>query len=241
MPRPKKSVLRARVTILTRWSATAPANADTATHDESEQPQTSSDDDAYVIESEIDLNDDSLELAEDVVLKWKAGAKPKRPAVYQKDSRTTKWRRSKMIVERTASVSNFRRITEFLQKAQELDNSPDDSLSEEDCEVVPPSCSIAEALYAVSQYFSVLVNHDNERRLKSLTKYDYFRYLSISRFFQLVNSSKQKFESSLEAASLFPAKSPGYQARNIRQWAKHFLETRSLPVHRQGKHIKTKS
>ena len=223
MPRPKKSVLRARVAILTRWSATTPANADTATHDESEQPQTSSDDDVYVIESEIDLNDDALELAEDVVLKWKAGAKPKRPAVYQKDSRTTKWRRSKMIAERTASVSNCRRITDFLPKAQELDNSPDDSLSEEDCEVVPPSCSIAEALSAVSQYCSVSVNQDNERRLKSLTKYDYLRYLSLSRFFQLVNSGKQKVEASLEAASLFPAKSPGYQARSIRQWAQHFL------------------
>ena len=226
---------------MARWSATAPVNADTAAHDESEQQQGSSDDDVYVIESDIDLDDDVLEVAEDVVLKWQAGAKPKRPAVYQKDSRTTKWRKSKMIAERTASVANCRRITDFLPKAPELGNFSDDSLSEEDCEVVPRSCSIAEALSAVSKYCPVSVNQENERRLKSLSKYDYLRFLSLSRFFHLVNSGKKKVEASLEAASLFPANSPGYQARSIRKWAQHFLETQSLPVHRQGTHIKTKS
>ena len=199
-------------------------NADTAAHDESEQQQGSSDDDVYVIESDIDLDDDVLEVAEDVVLKWKAGAKPKRPAVYQKDSRTTKWRKSKMIAERTASVANCRRVTDFLPKAPELGNFSDDSLSEEDCEVVPRSCSIAEALSAVSKYCSVSVNQENERRLKSLSKYDYLRFLSLSRFLHLVNSGKKKVEASLEAASLFPANSPGYQARSIRKWAQNFLK-----------------
>jgi hypothetical protein len=241
MPRPKNSVLRARAAISKRWSGTAPANEDTAAREDSGQSPTSSDNDIYVFDSEIDLNDDALNVAKYVVLKWKAGAKPKRPAVYQKNSRTTKWRKSKMIAERTASVSNCRRITDILPKTEELDNSPDDSLSEEDDIVVPPSCSISEALAAVSRCCSVSVNQNNERRLKSLTKYDYIRYLSLSRFFQLVKRGKPKIEASLEAASLFPAKSPGYQARSIRKWAQHFLETRSLPVHRQGRHIKTKS
>lgn len=241
MPRSKKSVLQARAAILSRWSATAPANADTAAQNDCEQPQTSSDDDVYVIESEIDLDDDAMELAENVVLKWKAGAKLKRPAVYQNDSRTTKWRRSKMLAERAASVANCRRITDFLPKAQEQDNSPDDSSSEEDCEVAAPLCSIAEALSAVSERCSVSVNRDNERRLKSMTKYDYLRYLSLFRFFHLVNSGKMKVEASFEAASLFPAKTPQYKARSIRKWAQHFLEKQSLPVHHQGMHVKTKS
>ena len=54
-------------------------------------PSESSDDDLYIIESEIEIDDDAVSNAEAIALKWKAGAKPKRPAVYQKDSRTTKW------------------------------------------------------------------------------------------------------------------------------------------------------
>ena len=85
------------------------------------------------------------------------------------------------------------------------------------------------------------VNLDNERRLGKVSKYDYVRYMSLSRYFTLIKSGKRKLESSLEAASLFSGKSQQFQARKIRKWAQHFLQTRCLPEHRQGKHIKTKS
>ena len=65
--------------------------------------------------------------------------------------------------------------------------------------------------------------------------------MSLSRYFQLIKSGKRKVEASLDAAALFPDKFARYQARKIRQWAHHFLETRYLPTNRQGKHIKTKS
>ena len=88
---------------------------------------------------------------------------------------------------------------------------------------------------------TVSVNHVNERRLDKVSKYDYVRYMSLTRYFTLIQSGKGKIESSTDAASFFPGKSLQFQARKIRKWAQHFLQTRRLPEHRQGKHIKSKS
>lgn len=246
MPRSKNSVLRSRAAILKRWSNAASANGnDTACLDSAPE---SSDDDVYLNESDDEVSQNVLNQAENLNLKWKPGATPKRPASYQKDSRTTKWRRSKMMAERVASASDCQRITDFLHKVQKPvvfeDNSskgPNDSSSEDETDEPPPLCSIDEAIASVAAFCSVSVNRDHERRLKSLAKYDYIRYMSLLRFFQLTKNGKRRVEASIDAASLFPDKSSRYQAKKIRKWAQHFLKTQSLPEHRQGKHIKTKS
>jgi hypothetical protein len=213
-------------------------------------PSESSDDDLYIIESEIENDDDAVSNAEAIALKWKAGAKPKRPAVYQKDSRTTKWRRSKQQAQRVASASDCRRITDFIPKTQQHGNveivslevnsqemsSDEDSIADDSA-----GCSVNEALSILLSMSTVSINLVNERRLDKVSKYDYVRYMSLTRYFTLIQSGKRKIQSSIDAASLFPGKSQRFQARKIRKWAQHFLRTRRLPEHRQGKHIKSKS
>lgn len=205
----------------------------------------SSDDDLYYNGSDIEIDDDAVSNAEILALKWKAGAKPKRPAVYQKDSRTTKWRKSKLKAQREASVSDCRRITDFIPKTQQPDDieidedivSCDEDKNIDDC----LGCSVTEALTILSSMSTVSVNLVNERRMGKVSKYNYVRYLSLTRYFTLLQSGKRKIESSINAASLFPGKSLQFQARKIRDWAQRFLQTRRLPEHRQGKHIKSKS
>ena len=84
---------------------------------ESKEP---SDDDIYIIESDIEIDDDAVSKAEAFALKWKAGAKPKQPAFYYKNSRATKWRKSELQARREASVSDCRRITNFLRRYNNL-------------------------------------------------------------------------------------------------------------------------
>ena len=244
MPPPRKRVLQLRAAASLRWSS-APTPTPGGHSSES------SDDDFYVIESDIEIDDDAVSKAEALVLKWKAGAKPKRPAVYQNDSRTTKWRRSKLQAQREASVSEYRRITDFIPKTQQPDDieivsleaNDQDSTSSDENSITDDSlgCSANEALSILSSMSTVSVNLVDERRLDKVSKYDYVRYMSLTRYFTLIQSGKRKIESSIEAALLFPGKSLQFQARKIRKWAQHFLQTRRLLEHRQGKHIKTKS
>ena len=233
MPRPRNSVLRSRAAILKRWSNAGHLNQnDMACQD---SPKESSDDDVYLNETDSEITENALDQAQNLILKWKSGAKPKRPASYQKDSRTTKWRRSKMMAERVASVSDCHRITDFLPKAQkpiEIEENSgeisDISSSEDEGNDPPSLCSIDDALAAVNAFCSVSVNRDLERRLKALSKYDYVRYMSLCRFFQLVKNGKRSVEASLDAANLFPDKSPRYQAKNDSQMGPSFLKNSIL-------------
>ena len=116
MPPPSKRVLRLRAAASSRWSSGITPMPDG-------ESKESSDDDIYIIESDIEIDDDAVSKAEAFALKWKAGAKPKHPAVYQKNSRTTKWRKSELQARREASVSDCRRITDFFSKIQQPDNN----------------------------------------------------------------------------------------------------------------------
>jgi hypothetical protein len=62
-----------------------------------------------------------------LILKWKDGAKPKRPAAYTKHSRTTKLRKMKQQAERAASAANCHLITHFLSQSIEITISADES------------------------------------------------------------------------------------------------------------------
>ena len=119
------------------------------------------------------------------------------------------------------------------------DESSDDSM--DNYSRASPVCSLDVALVLISPSASVSVNRTHERHLSNFTKYDYVRFMSLHRYFNLVKSGTSKMKASAEAALLFPAKSTRYQARSIRNWARYFLENRRLPNHRQGKHIKTMS
>ena len=254
---PSKRKVRLRAIALQRWVARdAPPAVDSISppgngSDVSEEGEL--DDDVYVIGSDSAIDDDEFEKAEATVLKWKNGAKLKRPAVYCGESRWTKWRHGKKRAERAASVADCRQITDFFSpQTQEFGVSevdpaqdiPSDDMSDDNFDNVRSRsavCSIDEALAIISPFASVSVNRIHERHFSNLTKYDYVRYMSLERYFQLVKTGVGKMNASADVASLFPTKSIRYQARNIRRWAQYFLETSRLPDHRQGKHIKTKS
>ena len=144
-----------------------------------------------------------------------------------------KWRRSKLQAQREASVSEYRRITDFIPKTQQPDDieivsleaNNQDSTSSDENSTTDDSlgCSANEALSILLSMSTVSVNLVDERRLDKVSKYDYVRYMSLTRYFTLIQSGKRKIESSIEAALLFPGKSLQFQVRKIRKWAQHFL------------------
>lgn len=255
MAPPSKRVARLRAIAAQRWSSssvlpgldTQPASlpcSDAEFPDECEN---------YCLESDVDIDESVVENAERIVLKWRDGAKLKRPPVYCGDSRWTKWRSRKKRAEMIASVADCRQITDFfIQKSNEtqpreseiIDVISNDDGSSDDTDFgnnTSNFCSLDEAIGITSQYASVSVNRTHELHMKNLSKYDYVRYMSLHRYFDLVKSGMGKMKASTEASSLFPAKPVRYQARNVRKWAQYFLEHRTLPSHRQGKHIKATS
>jgi hypothetical protein len=79
----------------------------------------SSDADIYVMDSGSEIDDEHINRVEKIILKWNDSPRPKRPAVYIKDSRTTKSRRRKEQAQRAASAAKCHPITHFLPKISE--------------------------------------------------------------------------------------------------------------------------
>jgi hypothetical protein len=114
--------------------------------------------------------------AKKLILKWKDGAKLKRPAAYTKDSRTTKWRKMKQQAKRAASAANYHLIAIFCSGtiifADESADYQSDSSSDEDQDNINFSnISVEKAIELVVAYLSVSVNQSHERRLGVVTKY----------------------------------------------------------------------
>ena len=88
---PSKRKARLRAIALQRWPARhAPAVVDSTAPLGNGSDVSEEDDDVYVIGSDSAIDDAEYEKAEATVLKWKNGAKLKRPAVYCGQSRWTK-------------------------------------------------------------------------------------------------------------------------------------------------------
>ena len=231
MPPPSKCVLRLRAAGATRWSLHTNSKISNYKQliEPSESISISSDDDIYPIESDSEIDDEAVNRAKNLILKWKDGAKPKRPAAYTKDSRTTKWRKMKQQAKRAASAANCHLITHFLFKSSETTISadesadyPSDSSSDEDQDNINFSnISVEKALELVVAYVSVSVNQSHERRLGAVTKYDYVPYMCLCRYFTLIKSGERAMKASVGASALFPDKSVQYQARKILKWAQH--------------------
>jgi hypothetical protein len=130
MPPPSKCVLRLRAADATRWSLHT--NSKISNYNQliepSESISISSADDIYPIESDSEIDDEAVNRVKNLILKWKDGAKPKRPVAYTKDSRTTKWRKMKQQAKRAAFAANCHLITHFLFKSSETTISADDSV-----------------------------------------------------------------------------------------------------------------
>lgn len=254
MAPPSKRVARLRAIAVQRWSScgSLPVSDSPVSLIDSDA-EVSDECESYWLESDIDVDEGVVDHAESMFLKWKDGAKLKRPAVYSGDSRWSKWRRGKKRAEMIASVVDCHKITDFFNQKSSEDQTSQTEITEiissdDDCSEdlncgrdISNFCSLDEAIEITSQYASVAVNRTHEQRLRNLSKYDYVRYMSLHRYFFLVKSGMHKMTASSIASALFPARSVPYQSRNVRKWAQFFLEHRSLPHHRQGKHIKADS
>lgn len=253
MAPPNKRVARLRAIAAQRWSSRSDPPASDTHPDPVVSLGSETECEDYCLESDCEIGEVVVGNAERIVLKWRDGSKLKRPSVYCGDSRWTKWRNQKKRAEMIATVADCRQITDFFVKENnqpqpteseiiEVTSSDDDSIDDVDSGINTPNlCSLDEAIDITSRYGSVSVNQKHELHLKNFSKYDYVRYMSLHRYFDLLKSGMCKVKASTEASSLIPSKSVRYQARKVRRWAQHFLEHRSLPSHRQGKHIKTNS
>jgi hypothetical protein len=250
MPPPKSRVARLRAIAAQRWAdSRAPLSSSASADAAAEDVTSGSDDEVYLLDSENDIvvSDVAIQQANSIVLEWKQGAKPKRPAVYLKDSERTRRRHKKLKAQMAASVSGCLSITSFFSHAYFPaaavllhENVADGCAS--DSEGSPISAfTLDEALEKIGPVVAVSVNRSHENRQSNMTKYDLIRYKCLLRYLSLLKSGKRPMEASMQVADLFPDRSQNYTARKIRKWAEFFLQNRCLPGHSQGKHIKIKS
>ena len=149
---------------------------------------------------------------------------------------------------RVSSMSNSQKITQYFHPVQAPPTVSDHMMSGErsvvlsELDTQPEKLSVEEALQKLSLLTNLSHSREKEKRLNTMTKFDFVRYLAIENYFILLKKKNGKVMASMEvAASHFRHRKSGSQARIIRFWADYFLVHQTLPVYRQGCHVKTRS
>ena len=200
-----------------------------------------------------DLSENDLNEFEDNVLKWNKKAEKKRfRAVYHGDSRTTAWRKNQKKKAREDSVKNVPKISSFFKSSlssQVLVDDEDQEGSEyqevEDMATeTRDSMTIDDAILALTELTNITPNVKQAKRSVNISKFDLIRYMAIMSYLKLqqTDTSVGKMKASREVAvALFPKRGVSGTSRRIRRWAQQYLHAQTLPEHRQGRHVKTKS
>ena len=193
-------------------------------------------------------DEDCIAGIEKSILQWREGAGKHLRATYTGSSRTTEWRKKKAKEARVSSMSNAHKITQYFRPVQAPPTVSDHLMSGErnvvlsELDPQPEKLSVEEALQKLSLLTNLSHSREKEKGLNTMTKFDFVRYLAIENYFILLKKKTGKVMASMEvAASHFRHRKSGSQARRIRFWADYFLVHQTLPVYRQGCHVKTRS
>ena len=197
---------------------------------------------------EDDDNHEQLEEAEmeSLVLRWVPEARIRARKPHLGVSRFTKWRRKSEMEKRARAMAGNKTLFDFWNIDPEVrkDNNqePENNLDFSDDE----ESSDAEMLKALELIEGKLKIHESNRHreslMKSITKTDFLRLLSVHRYLKSLLDGEPRVSSSQEvAASFYPSRKREWTARQIRIWTEIFLITHSLPEKNQGRHVKIKS
>ena len=211
------------------------------------QPRPDSEEDSdceIVVVPDERMDEASLDVVYDHVLRWAEGAKPKRLAVYHGTSERTKFRRTKEKKAMIESVKGVPLITRFFKSTTENSQDEPNGL-EEIPELRLPSFaeSVDQALKILDPMTVQVCNQRAENRMRDISKHDFIRLMAVKRYLLTIQSctANRKQASMTIANELYPEFNTEWKARSIRQWALYFLQHSSLPILNQGKHQKVSS
>ena len=248
MTRPSKRSQHCRLICQTRFQQES-GDGDT----QSDQTEDSHDPRDDVVELAIDdCSAESNGHTIDEILKWVEGAYCSSRAAYNSSSRRTLFRKKAEKKRRIDSAKNNQKITEFfsnnsmqIEKQTEpgivSDTPCDTNLTE--LSVASSTLSIPVAIEKLKAMTKNTPNVSEQRRINSSTdSWDFLRLMGIRQYLTRMQSEIGKLRVSQEIASfLFPDRNVENQARLIRGWADHFLNTGALPERRQGRYVKVRS
>ena len=192
--------------------------------------QTDSENDEVLILDDADISEDCQDEVLEKLLVWKDGASLPSRAAYTGDSRWTAWRRDLKKQRLHNSAKNVPKIWSFFPKM-----NPGNSQTTLESPILV-------SLEKLDQQINQTPNVAKERRNRGTTKWDFIRKFAVRNYLQSLSEKKLKIESSEKIASvLFPSRNASHSGRLIRQWADYFIHNGELPIHNQGKFVKTKS
>lgn len=190
-------------------------------------------------------DEDCIAGIETSILQWREGAGKRLRATYTGNSRTTEWRKKKAQEAKISCMSNAPKITQYFRPVKTPPTVSEHQISGERTvlsEAEPEKLSVEEALQKLSLITDLSNSRVKEKSLNTMTKFDFVRYLAIENYLLLLKKKSGKVIASIEvAASHFRHRKSSSQARRIRFWTDYFLVHQTLPVHRQGCHVKTRS
>lgn len=154
---------------------------------------------------------------------------------YQKDSRTTKWRKNAQNkkVDPKQKLFNFGFTKSSAEGKEEVYRSQDDGLS----------CNQKE-LFLINRSYETIVElttpeMNKKKEHSSVESYNWARYISLKFYFnKRLEGLKKVIAAEKTAEFLWPNNSKSYRAKSIIKWAKEFLEEGKLSDHQQGVHVK---
>lgn len=197
-------------------------------------------------ESGLRINENECESLHDI-LKWVDGAKPKTRAPHFGTSRATQFRKKAHFTNLADSAKGTESIRKYFC-ADSGDNSAtvhadDASNSVTDLRVKSVQEMIREAVEEISKLTRLCANEAQDKRLKSMSKFDFVRMIAVERYLQaLLTEKNAKVRSSLLIASqLFAKCNQAWKAKSIRMWADFYLIHKRLPPSNQGRHQKVSS
>lgn len=187
-------------------------------------------DDEFFFAENIDRDEELIQQRWDELIKWRPGAGNHIRCVYNKDSRTTLYRRKIENDKRIKSVADCRKIDSYFARAEEH----------------APGTSVNLVNRAIDKLETFNLESNNARKqsvTKEFSPFDRLRLLAVLRLLQgLRNDHRSKHRSSeMIANALFGTSGASYRARTIRDWSDYYVEHLELPLFSQGKFQKTKS
>ena len=179
----------------------------------------------------LGLTDDLINRTIRLPLVWKKGADSSFRGIYNKDSRTTDWRKHKeneKAAQGSMKIDTFWKPVDKPQQQQQLEPVTKGKNDKQEAKTILESLSI--------QIEPAL---DKRSEFSKIDAFHICKLQAIYRYYYYLSQGHKKGESSKKAAiDIWIKPSDDYRAKAIRFWAKEYYDFGYVSKHQQGKHAK---
>ena len=192
---------------------------------------------------ELQLTDELIDRTLQLPLLWKEEADNSIRGVYNKDSRTTIWRKRK---ENEKAAQGSKKIDTFfspIPKEKRQEQEPEQE-QEQHIEPVTEEKNDTKAIDSILKSLSTEIQPalDRYSRFNKEDAFHVCKMQAVYRYYYYLSQNYTKRESSKKAAiDIWIIPSDDYRAKAIRYWAKEYADFGYISKHQQGKHAKVVS